>query len=612
MRDDAEILGDIPSSTDGDTRPSPRGTAAYPRKRAVIACQVCRARRTKCDNRKPSCSFCLKVGAQCIQSAVDLSSFDPASIKILEQLSELKDAVGKCQAAIETLGNVVAHVQASTTVASTGSPGQTVSDVDLARLLPPSIEALCQSPILDLPPINPGWDGLSSTSASTDTGTTLSLDNLEPRFTRPLLDQFFQYVHVKNPVLDEPHTRRLVAHFCAEGLDWSPESCLALLVLALGATATPFEPPDQVQNESTSLSRARAFYKAAQKRLALTVDGPDRILEAQCHFLSGVYAATLFQPDTAWKFFLHALACCQTFRFQSSHTSSDAQPTRGQRSLTWEQTIYWSSWKSERELRSGMTTPDFALSQAELVTYPQFFPTPPVNEDAEFPDSSGSLYDRGQHSWYFYLSEISLRRLASCIAKGIVQFSPSPGENFFDGLAKATCVHEAQAVEWVSRLPRVISLDQPPETDDICRFVLRGHLVNLYEFIYWPFIEALISGCPMNGERILLRSLARKGLQKHVERLWVNQAGYKHRHHGTLFLLRMCSRSALVLVAAALVIRGQVDQRGQYEVIMPLGWREAVLLAMEMNRYWAAESADARYLRSVVEAAWQRVEGLDI
>lgn len=56
-------------------RPAPRGTAAYPRKRANKACQVCRARRTKCDNKKPSCSFCEKVGAKCITTPTDLSSY---------------------------------------------------------------------------------------------------------------------------------------------------------------------------------------------------------------------------------------------------------------------------------------------------------------------------------------------------------------------------------------------------------------------------------------------------------------------------------------------------------------------------------------------------------
>src|SRR5258705_2369088 len=72
-------------------RPAPRGTAAYPRKRAVTACQVCRARRTRCDNKKPSCSFCEKVGAECITSSADLSSFDPASLRILERLDPPED-----------------------------------------------------------------------------------------------------------------------------------------------------------------------------------------------------------------------------------------------------------------------------------------------------------------------------------------------------------------------------------------------------------------------------------------------------------------------------------------------------------------------------------------
>ncbi|KAF4183259.1 hypothetical protein CNMCM7927_009291 [Aspergillus lentulus] len=619
-----EVPFNLPGpSTAGDVRRTPRGAAAYPRKRAITACQVCRARRTKCDNRKPSCSFCLKVGARCVQSAVDLSRFDPASIKILEELSELKDAMGKCQSAIENLGNLEVHAGGSTSVAVNCSPGETVSDVDRTRLLPPSIEAICQWPILDLTPVPPRGEGLTlaSTSTDTDSGTGLSPDNLEMRLTRPLLDRFFQYVHVKNPVLDETYTRRLVAYFCVEGLDWSPESCLALLVLALGATATPFGDPDQPEKESASIISARSLYRAAQKRLALTVDGPDRVLEAQCYFLSDVYAATLFHLDTAWKHFLHALACCQTFQFQSSASSRDTQVfdpvhserTRGGRTLSREQTIYWSSWKSERELRSQLTVPDFALSQTEMVTYPHFFPTPPVNEDAEFPGPSESLHVREEQSWYFYLSEISLRRLSSCIAKGIVQFYPTlPGEHFLDGLATATRIHESQAEEWAIRLPRVLSLDQPPETDDICRFVLRGHLLNLYESIYWPFIDALISGFPMDGERVLLRSLVLKGLQKHAERLWVNHAGYKHRHHGTLFLLRNCSRSALVLVAAALAIQRQLDKEGRCEVMMPLGWREAVLLAVEMNRYWAGESADAAYLERVVEAAWGRVEGVHI
>ena len=37
----------------------------YPRKRSAKACQLCRARKTKCDNVHPLCGFCSSIGATC-------------------------------------------------------------------------------------------------------------------------------------------------------------------------------------------------------------------------------------------------------------------------------------------------------------------------------------------------------------------------------------------------------------------------------------------------------------------------------------------------------------------------------------------------------------------
>jgi hypothetical protein len=67
-----------------------RGSSAYPRKRAVTACQVCRARRTKCDQKKPFCSFCESIGAECTSAPAALSTFDPASLAIIERLDSLE------------------------------------------------------------------------------------------------------------------------------------------------------------------------------------------------------------------------------------------------------------------------------------------------------------------------------------------------------------------------------------------------------------------------------------------------------------------------------------------------------------------------------------------
>jgi hypothetical protein len=568
---------------------------------------------------------------------VDLSSFDPASLKVLERLDEVEFAIGKCQSAVELIGS---RFNDSTSLKSESSNFRrgVWLDIDRTRLLPPSVKTICQWPTFETAGLGQpvgefATSGFASTSASPaeiDAGSTVSIDDLQPRFTKVLLDNFFQYIHVKNPVLNEIRTRRMVFRLCMDGLDWSAEACLVLLVLALGATATPFEDPKSGLQNLETLPYARTFYKAAQKRLWVTFSGSNRVLEAQCFFLSGVYATTMFQPETAWRFFLQALACCQGFQFlQNSNSSIESQraqtlslhespfpdPSASSPSIiTTEQTIYWSAWKSERELRGYYEMRDFALSVVDLSIYPAFFPTPPVvaENDASPGTGNDEMQYRERLSWYIYLSEISLRRLSFCISNGIVKFEPTGEDSFLDGLAKATPVYEAQAEEWAMRLPRIVSIAGPPEEDDICRFVLRGHLVNLHEIIYWPFIDAFINGVPADGaDRSLLWSLVRKGLENHVARLRVNEPGYKHRHHGTLFLLHSCSRSALVLIAVATSLKHRLDQGIQPNYIMPARWREAVRLAIEMNRYWEMESADSKYLLRILEKAYAHVQYLE-
>ncbi|KAH8429962.1 fungal specific transcription factor domain-containing protein [Aspergillus melleus] len=411
-------------------------------------------------------------------------------------------------------------------------------------------------------------------------------------------------------------TRRLVTRLCTDGLDWSPHSCLALFVLALGAIATTFGTSDEEDTAvSDCLPLARSFARAAQKRLGLTIEGSDRVLEAQCHFFAGVYAMTVFERDGAWKLFLHAPACCQSFQFlrlprdnQPVSNLSETPVAPNHRSLALEQAIYWSSWKSERELRMQMDIADFSLCPADMAIYPSFFPTPPRTVSDQSEAIGDPIYDREQLSWYFYLSEICLRRLTSCIVSGILNFKSSSAGRFLDELAHATCMYESQGEEWALRLPQMISIEGPPEADGVCHFVLRGHLLNLQEVVYWPFVDALIAERLVEEDQYLVRSLARKGLQKHMERLWVNRPGYNHRHHGTLFLLRNCSRSALVLIAAALSIRSQLDRQIDPGVAMPVGWREAVSLALEMALYWKDISEDSAYLAKILESAWKKVE----
>jgi Fungal Zn(2)-Cys(6) binuclear cluster domain. len=66
--------------------------ARYPRKRGATACQICRIRKTKCDNARPACGFCVQHKARCVYGSSSEASlpFDAASEEILSRLSAIQ------------------------------------------------------------------------------------------------------------------------------------------------------------------------------------------------------------------------------------------------------------------------------------------------------------------------------------------------------------------------------------------------------------------------------------------------------------------------------------------------------------------------------------------
>ncbi|KAH7041610.1 uncharacterized protein B0I36DRAFT_392727 [Microdochium trichocladiopsis] len=533
------------------SRPAPRGTASYQRKRAVKACQVCRARRTKCDNLKPSCSFCLKVGAVCIQSAEDLSSFDPASLKILERLDSLEQLMRSSLPATDEQGPP-AKKRARPTTSHVDPPEAQVGGtrVDVSMVLPPSSEEMLSwSYSVDDTGTLELQHGTPQHHVSSPPGLVAVPE--DPRLVKALLDNFFNYVHVKNPILDEVSTRRMVLGKAVEGLgfDWSPESCLALLICALGSLATPFGPSPDTMPGTAAYAHAQAYFQAAQKRMGLLFVAED-IIAPQCFFLAGVFMMCNFQSTKAWRYFVQALVGCQEFKFL---TNAPGRPD--QLDETPHQAIYWSAWKSEREVRGDVRRPDFLVSDHDTRLYPSFFPTPPApRADAVRMPLMEADQTREQISWYFYLAEISLRRLTARVSAEMVAMMETHASRhmFLESMAAALSSYEAQANEWQASLPPCLSLEAPPEQDDVCRFVLRGHLINLYETLYWPFLAVFLDEEGLGLQTGALNAFseqAQRGLENHMARLLVNKAGYHHRHHGTDPLLRSCSRTALTLLA---------------------------------------------------------------
>ena len=108
--------------------------------------------------------------------------------------------------------------------------------------------------------------------------------------------------------------------------------------------------------------------------------------------------------------------------------------------------------------------------------------------------------------------------------------------------------------------------------------------------MYWHFVVDAVHGRARSGSH---ESFVRKGLQVCVQRVEINEKGFYHRHHGTWLMLRSCTRSALVLLAAA--------RCAELVALMPEGWEAAVAKVMTMLGFWKEESRDVMDRLQVLE-----------
>ncbi|KAL5329048.1 hypothetical protein ACEPPN_002557 [Leptodophora sp. 'Broadleaf-Isolate-01'] len=521
-------------------RPAPRGTAAYPRKRANKACQVCRARRTKCDNKRPACGFCEKAGTTCTWAPQDLSSFDPASLAILERFDRLESLLFSSGKVSPSEG------QTSSGGAATSSPSHKEVESRLGcvqgSLINVRLEAVLQwDPIRDLVnSVVPPTKMVCSPATSFQQASNLS-DEFNMSTCNALLENFWGGVHSKNPILNKDEIKRFMHQVCLDGISWDAQSCLVLLICALGILATEFGPTSPSHGEEHDLkasdrrrvAQAQQYFAASQKRLGV------------CLGKRGLDVGSSSPPDRE----LDSVAVA-------------------------EESTYWTCLKSEIESHLDVSPPGFRTID---LWYPRKFPDPPRN----------SVTDTDR-SWFFYLAEIALRRLANrimaFISKGLDLSIPQEVQSAYESAAE----FEQEAQDWIQSLPSPNELER--YQDDVLNFILKGHLLNCYELIYWPFVNHVINGGqrdPISDEYV------KKGLQAAANRIETNQPGFKHRHHGTYGMIRSVTRSTFVLLAAC--------HNNSLEDLMPVGWMGLLPCVDELLEFWEDEIAAAVKWREMMK-----------
>ncbi|KAH8738478.1 hypothetical protein BGZ61DRAFT_545000, partial [Ilyonectria robusta] len=467
-------------------------------------------------------------------------SFDAASLAILQRLDTLEDLFKIAHP--ETLGpRAIQHEP------SLEDTTQSVRSATPERFLPSevysiNIETTLEWPVLKVEHQGPqsGLKSIIQTGNLSSGPRLLSTSDLDATDTGSLLQCFLKNFHIYNPVLEISCIEKYVKSTVYNGLGWGAESCLSLLIFALGTIAVPEIRSDSETSlvffQSDQFRRAESFFLAAQRRIgpALCNSG---IIKAQIFFLAGVYLMTTIRPFEAWRMFIQALACCQTL-----------QPP-----------IYWTCFKSELELRLEL---NIAENSVWNLQYPEFFPAPPK-----------SLQSQGEGTWYFYLAEIALRRLGNRILTHTCQFKPS--ESSIANRVSKTIEFEQQAYSWY------VNINSCDEYAPL-RFILNSHLLDCYETIYWPFIVDTIYRILYNN--LNSKTFTRKGFEICVRRIKENEPGFRYRHHGTWLTLRSCTRSALVLLAAA---------RSKLDDVLSVEWVVFVTKVMELLQYWKDEIPDA-------------------
>ncbi|RAO71707.1 uncharacterized protein BHQ10_007719 [Talaromyces amestolkiae] len=524
-----------------------RGMGMYQRKRALAACLPCRARKTKCDNIKPTCGFCTNHGAQCTyaDTTTDHSSFDPASLAILERLNHVVSLLETQSSSFTAVqhGNHISiddsTVSQSDILVPTSSHGASNLidlDIDDDLLLDisgfpatgSSCEAIIKWPIFSndsLPEVksfvvDAQYHDSVNPVASRTRAATLGRGIQEEDFIL-LSRRFLSYVHIKNPILDVPEFTWHVKNAAETGIRWDGPSCLVACV--------------QLQN----------------------------LLWIQENHQSSCLGQTL-----------------------------DENRRLGQR-------LYWSCMKTESELRCEISLPPSGLSRfgahyalpsppPELVSP---LPHPAVEEDST--DSTRIVYQEEERSWFYYLAEISFRRMMNRAFASLGAEGEGSWINKFEQILVRHHALEEQIDLWSSHIPPQIDTNEGDNLDNELAHIVRNRAVACREYIHRPFLYYVIHQ-PLDDFFIAqAMPLAKKCLDLCVQ--WQSMAQPLHRHHGTWYVARTSMTRALLLLAAA----------RSKKIEMPQNWSEAVDLALQTLQYWAKEAPDlekaASYLRILMD-----------
>ncbi|KAK5114490.1 hypothetical protein LTR62_002425 [Meristemomyces frigidus] len=537
-------------------------TLDYPRRRATIACEICRSRKSRCDGNKPKCRLCTELGAECIYREPGIK-LDAGDKLILEQLARIEGMLQGSLTGTHSLSSPLGlaapispstsntasddfHTRRQINVTSNGhmtnpaGPWSANISTIPKQHTTPALHLLQWPVIKDL--VSQQCDPsvlvqLEMLREPLDLSRSRSVDFSN---VNTYVGAFFERANIWYAVVD-PHLWLQYYHGAASRQFRSGvESCIVLLVLALGEAAftgisISLLPPEQSPP-------GMSFFAAAWKILPGLMIRND-VASAQCHVLAAAYLMYIVRPLEAWNMLCNS-SMKQQLLLQSPHGVPQHLRELNAR-------IFWNNIMIESDLLAELDLPHTGIAlHEEGMRLPRSFPH-------DMTDITGEQSPGNDNLWYF-LAEIALRRLLNRVSSVIYGVShllhtnKMPASFSLASLDPVVTELDFQLKQWYESLPAQIKFPRERlDAHDSVQTVLRLRYFACRTIIYRPYVQAVLGDESLATEPGV-QDACRKCLEaciRQVEHLSAHHEGHlPYLWQGALSIISQ----ALLLMAATL------------------------------------------------------------
>lgn len=523
-------------------------------------------RKTRCNGARPRCKLCTDLDADCVYREPGIK-LDAGDKLILERLSRIE---GILQSSLTGQPGHLALSSASPTTSNDTNPGSDdavvkasnnmvsippkVSVVGLGSWAHPPISIstmpkLHTTPALNLlqwplirdlvsGPYDP--QNLLQLEMAREPLRMISVAPFDLSNAAAYVQAFFERVNVWYACVN-PHTwPRHYKTALACGFREGPESCLVLLVLALGSAG---ENGSLAFFPSSEEPPGLPFFAAAWNLLP-SIMMRNSVFAAQCIMLASAYLFFLVRPLEAWTLLSNA-----SMKLQLLFGNQDRVPLQWRELST---RVYWNSLLYESDLLAELDLPHSGIVHfEELVDLPGGFDEDDEDEDVDIDDVDDPMYPMsdvpaGHDELWYFLAEIALRRLLNRVSHMIYQ---KDSTLTLSSLGPIVSELDFQLSQWYENLPRPVQfpLDHPPTSNSV-QTVLRLRYFACRTIIYRPYILAVFEN-EQAGTDNVVRECCRRCLEATLRQL---EKAASHREGHLPYLWQ----GALSMVSQTLLIMG--------------------------------------------------------